>query len=152
MHPGQYTVLNSPCKKIVAAAEAELSYHACFLNRLGLSSEHKIVLHVGGMYGDRESSLQRFRDGFHALPAEVKNRLVLENDERNYNANDVLTLCESLRIPMVLDWLHHRAYDIRLPDDQLLDRVYSTWSTSDGPPKLHYSSQKQSAQKAPMPT
>ena len=145
MHPGQYTVLNSPNRKIVVAAKAELSYHACFLDALGLSLEHKIVLHVGGVYGDREGSLQRFREGFHALPSEVRNRLVLENDEHNYNANDVLTLCESLRIPMVLDWLHHRANGVRVSENRLLDRVYSTWSIGDGPPKLHYSTQRQAA-------
>jgi len=145
MHPGQYTVLNSPHRKIVVAAQAELSYHACFLDALGLTLEHKIVLHVGGVYGDREGSLQRFREGFDALPSEVRNRLVLENDERNYNANEVLTFCESLRIPMVFDWLHHRAYGVRVSQDRLLDRVYSTWSTSDGRPKLHYSTQRQAA-------
>jgi len=145
MHPGQYTVLNSPSKRIVAAAEAELAYHASFLDMLGLSSEHKIVLHVGGVYGDRDSALQRFRDSFHALPRKVKSRIVLENDERCYDANEVLTLCESLKIPMVFDSLHHRAYNTHSLEDRLLDRVYSTWSSSDGLPKLHYSTQKKPA-------
>ncbi len=145
MHPGQYTVLNSPNKSIVTAAEAELSYHACFLDALGLSLEHKIILHVGGVYGEREASLQRFRNTFHALPRNVRNRLVLENDERSYNVNDVLTLCESLNIPMVFDYLHHQAYNPHSLDDELLERVYSTWSTSDGRPKLHYSTQKRQA-------
>lgn len=144
MHPGQYTVLNSPSKRIVAAAEAELMYHASFLDILGLSSEHKIILHVGGVYGDRDSALHRFRENFHALPTEVKRRIALENDERNY-ANDVLTLCESLKTPMVFDRLHHQAYNTHPSEDRLLDHVYSTWSTSDGPPKLHYSAQKQLA-------
>ena len=145
MHPGQYTVLNSPAKGIVTAAEAELSYHARFLDMLGLSSEHKIILHVGGVYDDRAGSIQRFRDNFHALPEEVKSRLVLENDERNYNATDVLTLCESLKVPMVFDYLHHQAYNNYVLDDQFLDRVYSTWSVRDGLPKLHFSTQKHAA-------
>jgi len=146
MHPGQYTVLNSPIKRIVTAAEAELSYNACFLDMLGLNPEHKIILHVGGVYGDRPRSLQRFRDNFHAQPQEVKSRLVLENDELSYNASDVLTLCESLKVPMVFDYLHHQVYkNIHAFDDRLLGRVYSTWSLKDGLPKLHYSTQKRAA-------
>jgi len=75
----------------------------------------------------------------------VKSRLVLENDERNYNTTDVLTLCESLKVPMVFDYLHHQAYNNHILDNQFLDQVYSTWSARDGPPKLHFSTQKHAA-------
>jgi UV DNA damage endonuclease len=142
MHPGQYTVLNSSSENVVAAAMAELAYHARFLEALGLSQEHKIVLHVGGVYGDRDTSLQRFRDNFCLLPSKVKSRLVLENDERSYNVEDVLALCESLDIPMVFDYLHHRANHIHPLRRGSLDRVYATWSVRDGRPKLHFSTQK----------
>lgn len=90
MHPGQYVVLNSQRTNVVRAAVDELSYHADFLDAMGLTSEHKINLHVGGVYGDRHVSLQMFRENFHNLPENVKTRLVIENDERNYGADDVL--------------------------------------------------------------
>lgn len=142
MHPGQYTVLNSPRRGIVAAAAAELSYHAAFLDTMGLTSEHKIVLHVGGVYDDRETSMRRFRENFENLPAHVRRRLVLENDERSYGVYDVLNLCDSLGIPMVFDYLHYRAYTGSVPNSVLIERAFETWSGHDGRPELHYSTQK----------
>ena len=145
MHPGQYTVLNSPREDVVAAATAELSYHATFLDEMDLRSEHKIVLHVGGVYDDRGASMRRFRENFENLPANVQRRLVLENDERNYGVCDVLNLCDSLRIPMVFDYLHHRAYTGHVPNSDTIKRALATWSDSDGRPELHYSTQKRRA-------
>jgi len=147
MHPGQYTVLNSPREDVVAAAFAELSYHASFMDAMGLGSDSKIVLHVGGVYGDKATSTRRFRESFENLPANVRRRLVLENDERSYGVEDVLDLCRSLQIPLVFDYLHHRAYSGHEPDTATLREVFKTWAESDGRPKLHYSTQRRGARK-----
>ena len=60
MHPGQYTVLNSPRKEVVDNAIADLVYHAKVLTSLGC--EGKIVLHIGGAYGDKGEAAKRFID------------------------------------------------------------------------------------------
>lgn len=142
MHPGQYTVLNSPRTDVAAAAAAELSYHADFLDAMGLAIEHKIILHVGGVYGDRQASSRRFSENFRNLPENVKNRLVIENDEHNYGVDDVLHLCDYLSIPMVFDYLHYQAYSRRPLKHGLMDRVCGTWSQIDGLPEMHYSTQR----------
>jgi len=142
MHPGQYVVLNSPDKSVVRAAKAELAYHADFLDHLNLDSKHKIVLHVGGVYGDRDASMRRFSKEFRALPNSVHSRLVLENDEHSYVAEDVLTLSEELGMPMVFDYLHHIALLGQPPDEKLLIKACESWSASDGRPEFHYSTQK----------
>jgi len=142
MHPGQYTVLNSPREDVVAAAAAELSYHAAFLDAMGLRPEHKIVLHAGGVYDDREASMRRFHENFESLPSSVRRRLVLENDERSYGVYDVLKLCDSLGIPVAFDYLHHKAYTGRVPNSAIMKRALATWSDSDSRPELHYSTQK----------
>jgi UV DNA damage endonuclease len=142
MHPGQYTVLNSLRRSVVGAARAELLYHTDFLDHLRLDATHKIVLHVGGLYGNRNASLRRFRKQFRALPANVKARLVLENDERNYGTEEVLALSDALGVPMVFDCFHHIAHAKELPSEKLLARVYEGWSRNDGPPELHYSTQR----------
>jgi UV DNA damage endonuclease len=145
MHPGQYTVVNSPRREVVVAAYAELSYHAAFLDAMGLTSEHKIILHVGGVYDDRKASMRRFRENFEELPWNVRCRLVLENDERGYGACDVLSLCDSLGIPMAFDYLHHIAYTRSLPDSAVMRTALATWSPQDGRPELHYSAQRPGA-------
>lgn len=86
--------------------------------------------------------MRRFSTEFSSLPRNVRSRLVLENDERSYGAEDVLFLGEALGTPMVFDYLHHTALSGRLPNRELLARAYESWSASDGHPELHYSTQK----------
>src|SRR5690242_21277051 len=79
------------------------------------------------------------------LPDAVRTRLVLENDERLFGAEDVLFASGASGVPVVLDVLHHRVYagpcaDEALPD--LMRCAARTWHTQrDGVPKIHYSSQ-----------
>jgi UV DNA damage endonuclease len=142
MHPGQYVVLNSPHRSVVRAAKAELSYHADFLDMLNLDSKHKIILHVGGVYGDRNASMRRLSTGFETLPRNVRSRLVLENDERSYRAEDVLLLSEELGTPMVFDYLHQITLSGQLPNKEMLIEACKSWSAEDGRPEFHYSTQK----------
>jgi UV DNA damage endonuclease len=47
---------------------------------------------------------QRFRENYRTLPQDIKDRLVLENDEICYSVADLLPICQELSIPLVLDW------------------------------------------------
>ncbi|MBN1891324.1 MAG: hypothetical protein JW780_00965 [Clostridiales bacterium] len=67
MHPGQYTVLNSHDRSVVSRAISNLEWHARFLDALGVSSEHKLILHVGGVYGDKLAAMKRFAQSFQRL-------------------------------------------------------------------------------------
>lgn len=142
MHPGQYTVLNSPDQTVVERAVADLKYHAQFLDALGLGTEHKIILHIGGIYGDKTSAIQRFIEQYHCLNLEIRKRLVIENDDRQYCISEVLSIGESHGIPVVFDNLHHKVN----PSDnhaeiEWIEACRQTWTQSDGPQKLHYSQQ-----------
>jgi UV DNA damage endonuclease len=142
-HPGQYTVLNSPEEDVVARTIPDLEYHAKMLKCLGVGNEHKIVLHVGGIYGDKATALERFATNFERLPEAVQNRLIIENDDRLYNIEEVLGLAFRLQIPAVYDNLHHA---INPPPSGGGDRYWiaeaaKTWKDSDGKQKIHYSQQ-----------
>ncbi len=141
MHPGQYTVLNSPRPEVVTASLAELEYHARFLSVLGMDHTAKLVLHLGGVYGEKDAAIGRFAANFGRLSEDAQRRLVLENDERSYTAADALALSARIGAPVVFDVFHHRynpALD-GLPLRAIIDRVAETWRAQDGPPKLHYS-------------
>jgi len=73
MHPGQYTVLNSPNKSVVERSIQDLNYHAKVLDALGLDAEHKLVLHMGGVYGNKSQAKGRFISHYRGLivPYEV---------------------------------------------------------------------------------
>jgi len=95
MHPGQYTVLSSPDPRILDAARAELVFHTRLLEALGTDARHKIVVHVGGAYSDKAAALDRWIRAVRMLPEPVRARLVLENDERLFGAEDVLCASSS---------------------------------------------------------
>lgn len=146
MHPGQYTVLNSPRPEVVDRAILDLEYHTTFLDALGVDKSHKIILHIGGVYGDKESAMERFVMNYKRLPDRVKNRLIIENDDRLYTISEVLALSEKTGAPVVYDNLHNECHpsDSSKTDHYWISQAKKTWSKSDGQPKIHYSQQKRS--------
>ena len=145
-HPGQYTVLNSPTESIVRAAVAELAYHARLLDALVTDTTCKIVLHIGGLYGGTEAeAIGRFCRNANRLPDEVRRRLVIENDDRLFDADEVLGASRETGLPVVFDWLHHLSNPCLRPVEPVLEEIFATWKAQDGRPKVHLSSQARRA-------
>lgn len=144
MHPGQYTVLNSPKEDVVKRATLDLEYHTRFLDSLVVDSTHKIILHVGGVYGNKREAIERFKENYLKLPRTIKNRLVIENDDKSYTIADILMLGESLDIPVVYDNLHNHVLntDSTITDNEWIQRARLTWHEKDGLQKIHYSQQR----------
>ena len=145
MHPGQYTVLNSPDPLVVSRAVEDLTYHCRFLDALGCGLSSKIVLHIGGVYGDKASATARFIQNIKALPKGIRARLVIENDDRSYTVRDVLDISKATGLPVVFDNLHHR---LNPPDESSdiydwISRCAETWRPIDGRQKIHYSESAQ---------
>ena len=111
-----------------------------------------MILHLGGVFGDKEATLNRFRENYARLSPGVKDRLVLENDDVSWSVHDLLPLCEELNIPMVLDFHHHNIiFDsemIREGTKDIMDlypRILATWKRKNITPKMHYSEPTPSA-------
>lgn len=149
-HPGQFTQLGSPRKEVITAAVRDLEYHNELLTLLRLPEQQDrdaiMILHMGGTYGDKAATLDRFRTNYAKLSPSIKQRLVLENDDVAWSVHDLLPICEELNIPMVLDFHHHNIIfdssqlregteDIR----QLYDRISATWKRKGIKQKMHYS-------------
>jgi len=143
MHPGQYTVLNSPDEEVVLRAVEDLNYHARFLDSLGVGSEHKIVLHIGGVYQEKEIAVERFVSSYQMLSAAIKKRLVIENDDRSYTVSDVLSVSLTTGAPVIYDNLHNaiNTSDVTKDDAYWIELTRKTWKPEDGPQKIHYSQQ-----------
>jgi UV DNA damage endonuclease len=149
MHPGQYTVLNSPHDHVVENAMRDLEYHCAFLDALKMDDTNKIILHIGGIYGDKPSAIERFKKQYKKLSSRIKHRLIIENDDTCYNAEEVLAMGEELAIPVVFDTLHHA---INLSPKKRSEIAWitacgKTWKKQDGDQKIHYS--QQAADKRP---
>lgn len=149
-HPGQFTQLGSPRPEVIKASIRDLEYHCELLDLLKLPEQANrdavMVLHMGGIFGDKAATLQRFRENYATLSQDVKNRLVLENDDVCYSVHDLLPICEELNIPMVLDYHHHNiifdADKVREGTKDIMDlypRIKATWDRKTINQKMHYS-------------
>ncbi|RDA91795.1 hypothetical protein CP533_2808 [Ophiocordyceps camponoti-saundersi (nom. inval.)] len=148
-HPGQYTQIGSPRPDVVTAAVRDLEYHDEMLSLLKLPDQLNrdavMILHMGGMYGDKGATLDRFRQNYAKLPDGVKRRLVLENDDVVWSVHDLLPVCEELNIPLVLDFHHHNiVFDPVMREGTkdiitLFDRIKATWTRKGITQKMHYS-------------
>lgn len=143
MHPGQYTVLNSLDKKVAERAVEDLMYHSGFLDSLGVDSTNKIILHVGGVYGDKKAAIQRFSERYKDLDESIRQRLVIENDDKSYHIGDLLELGARLGMPVVYDNLHNKVNccDSSKDDFYWVSQCRSLWKQKDGKQKVHYSQQ-----------
>lgn len=141
-HPGPYTILNSPDPGIVERAVAELEYAVDLLDLMGLNHEHKVVIHGGALYGDRDESTRRLIAKLCALPERFRRRMVLENDERYFSLAQILAVSEETGIPVVFDLHHHQINPGEGELVPMLERVRAVW---DCRPKMHMSSQKPGA-------
>ena len=147
MHPGQYTVLNSKKKEIVNKSIDDLIYHNKVLTAMKLNSESKMILHIGGVYDNKEESKKRFINNYLKLPNRIKERLVIENDDKSYNIKDLLEISKQIDVPVVYDNLHNKINKYDENDDcYWIKKVSKTWKKKDGIQKIHYSEQNESKQ------
>ena len=141
MHPGQYTVLNSNNQKVFKNSIKDLEYHVEILDLMELNNSAKVQIHIGGVYGDKKKSLERFKNRYFDLEERIKNRLIIENDDKSYDLNDCLNITKFTRIPIAFDVYHHEC----LPNGKNLDDAFKlftqTWEKEDGIPIVHYSSE-----------
>ena len=142
MHPGQFTLINSPDTRVFENSVQELAYHAHVLDLMTLDTSAKIQIHVGGIYRDKDQSMIRFVERFGMLDELLKRRLVLENDDRRYSLSDCLQLSAETGIPVVFDVFHHGVHSSGESIPEAFRLFTRTWQEADGLPMVDYSSQK----------
>lgn len=141
-HPGPFNVLCSPKQDVVDKTVRELNKHSQIMDMMGLSTTpyNKINIHVGGVYGDKESALQRWCDNFHLLDDNTKSRLTIENDDKTsaYTVSDLMFIHENTGIPIVFDYHHHSCHPDGMSHRDALTLAVSTWP-KDITPAVHVS-------------
>lgn len=139
LHPSQFVVLNAVDEEIVRKSMWDLDSQAHLLDAMEQGPEAVVVLHVGGVYGDREASRDRFAANFERLSERARRRLVVENDDAWYTVEDCLWVHERTGIPVVFDHQHHRVNNTGLPVEEAARAALSTWPEG-VVPKIHFSS------------
>jgi len=148
MHPGQFNVIATQDEKILKRTICDLQMHADILDYMGLDRNSIMVIHGGGTYGDKEKTILRWIYNYNNLPVAIKNRLVLENCEKNFSIEDCLRINKETEIPIVFDSHHFNCYKIYHPEEKFSDiRIYikaamETWIRKGLRPKFHISEQE----------
>jgi UV DNA damage endonuclease len=151
MHPGQYTVINGSEDGLRDRSLAELEANAALLDAMGMGPEATVVVHVGGLYGDRATAIDRWAAAWELLSERARARVGLENDERLFTLGDVLELHRRTGVRVVYDHHHGRIN----PTDGLatadaLRAAFATWP-SGVRPKVHLSSPRLSVETVRRP-
>jgi UV DNA damage endonuclease len=141
-HPDQFVLINSPDTGVVDRSIRELVYHVELLELMGLDARSKIQIHVGGTYGNKTASIERFVSTYEGLDKRIRSHLVIENDDRLYSATDCISISEITGIPVIFDFFHHGINNNGDDLEDILDPIAKTWRRNDGIPMMDYSSQQ----------
>ena len=138
-HPSQFVVLNSPDPDLVYKSTWDLVSQAEMLDRMELGPEAVMVIHIGGHYGDRIASRERWARVWPTLPEPVRRRLVLEHDDTRFSAADVLWVHEQTGTRLIFDHQHFWCYNPEgLELRVTVAAMLATWPAGVRP-KLHFS-------------
>ena len=148
-HPGPFNVLVSPNENVVQNTITDLTIHGDIFDMMGLSRTpyNKLNIHCNGVYGDKQSALDRFCKNFERLPESVQTRLTVENDDKAsmYSVKELYDgIYKRINIPIVFDYHHHRFCDGGLSEQEALELAMSTWG--DITPVVHYSESRSKEQ------
>jgi len=141
-HPSHFNALGSPNPVVVEKTIKELNKHSQIMDLIGLtiSPYNKINIHVGGAYGDKESTLKRWVENYNKLDYNTRKRLTIENDDK-LNMYSVKELYEGIYkkcgVPIVFDYYHHKFCTGDLTEQEALELAASTWHGIT--PCTHYS-------------
>lgn len=133
-HPDQFILLSALKPEITRLSIADLEYQtevAAWVNA------DVINIHAGGAYGNKAEALARVAAAIKTLPAAVRSRLTLENDDRVYTPADLLPLCRETGLPFVYDVHHHRCLPDGLSVAEVTSQALATWERE---PLFHLSS------------
>lgn len=141
-HPDQFNVINSTNETVVENTILNLMQHVNLFEDINYD-EGKMVLHLGGAAGGKEAGIQRFIDNFKRYPKKITSKIILENDDKTYNVKEMLYVCETLKVPMVLDVHHNLCNNEGEGLLSYLPRIFDTWNNEKLPPKIHFSSPRE---------
>jgi len=142
-HPSHFNALGSPNPVVVEKTIKELNAHSKIMDMMGLSATvyNKINIHIGGAYGDKQATLKRWIDNYHLLDFNTKERLTVENDDKEnmYSVRDLYHgISEQCGVPIVFDYFHHKFCTGGLSEQEALELAAKTWPKGISP-CTHYS-------------
>jgi UV DNA damage endonuclease len=141
-HPSEFNVLASLNEKAVEKTITELNFYSSFMDRIGCPPDYRspMNIHIHNKTGSYNEILNRFITNYDRLDTNCKNRLVLENDDKQ-GGWSVIELIHQIHditaIPITFDYLHHACHPHGVDEETAVNACHRSW---DGyTPLFHYS-------------
>ena len=147
-HPGQYNQIGAKEDEVFSKTCMDLKMHADILDAMGVGIDGILCIHGGGVYNDKEKTIERWIKQFQQLPENVKTRICIENCERCYSVKDCLYISDKCNIPVILDSHHFECFNSlekkekRIIMDDVLPHVLETWTRRGMKPLFHIAEQR----------
>ena len=140
-HPSEYISLTSEDDRVIQNSIKDLTAHGELFDLLDLplSPLAPLNIHIR-RDGAPEAVSGRFWANYGRLPASVRSRLVLENNDNAKGVWSIQNLYNFLHLrygfPITFDNLHHKMLPGGLTEQEAFELAYSTWPCE---PVFHYS-------------
>lgn len=145
MHPDQFVVPASPNPNTRKNSIRDLEQHAMIMDLLQLpqTPEAPINIHMNCYNnGNFTEAADRFVQSYNLMSNSVRNRLVLENEDKGKSwtvVNLYNNVYERMNVPITFDNLHNKCNPSTLLDEQeAFEMAVSTWP-KDVVPLFHFS-------------
>jgi len=137
-HPSEYITLSSDNPECIKNSILDLEQHAEIFDLLDLPNDYRSPMNIHVRRDDDPVKVAtRVWEVYDELPDNVRNRLVLENNDNANGVWSVKNLVEYFRgIPITFDTLHHSLLPDGLIDQEAFNIAYDTWPVT---PIFHYS-------------
>ena len=150
MHPDQFVVPASPNPKVRENAIRDLEQHGYIMDLLDLpkTPEAPINIHMNCYNnGNFSEAADRFIESYNLMSNSVRNRLVLEAEDKGKSWNTKLLyehVYKRINMPITYDSHHHRCGNTygNLTPEQACDLARITWGNHK--PLFHFSNGKKS--------
>jgi UV DNA damage endonuclease len=141
-HPSEYISLSTNDPNILKNSFRDLAQHAELFDLLGLPQDYSCPLNIHVRKdGDPRAITDNVMRNYETLPDNVRNRLVLENNDNRNGVWSIQNLfkyfSEPYKIPITFDYLHHSLLPGDLSEKDAFQLAHSTWGMYT--PLFHYS-------------
>lgn len=137
-HPSEYITLSSDNPECIQNSILDLEQHAEIFGLLDLPNDYRSPMNIHVRQEAESATLStKVLRVYDKLPDNVRNRLVLENNDNANGTWSIKNLVKYFRgIPITFDTLHHSLLPDGLTDQEAFDMAYDTWPVT---PIFHYS-------------
>ena len=140
-HPSEYITFTSDNQDCIDNSITDLEQHAEIFDLLGLPQDYRSPLNIHvRQEGDAQAIADKVLRVYDSLPDNIRNRLVLENNDNNKGVWSVRNLIKYFHcargIPVTFDSLHHSILPDGMTERDAFNAAHDTWPTV---PIFHYS-------------